>query len=116
VAFRPTVTRGLAFEGNPAIHPPTSGPVAFRPGIASGLVLRQPGGPAFNPDPWLSVPGLLPVWLKEADPAIHCRKQWTRGFPSQDYSWFGLRKATRLSTHLEDGPAAFRPKITPGLA
>jgi len=60
VAFRPTVTRGLAFEGNPAIHPPTSGPVAFRPGIASGLVLRQPGRPAFKSGPVAFRPGIAP--------------------------------------------------------
>jgi hypothetical protein len=44
VAFRPTVTRGLAFEtnllltitGNPAVLKQT-GPVAFRPMVAHGL-------------------------------------------------------------------------------
>jgi len=66
VAFRPTVTRGLAevFSvnkiGNPAVL--TTGPVAFRPIVSYGLALKntiyRTGNPAIliKQDPWLSVP------------------------------------------------------------
>jgi hypothetical protein len=73
-------------SGNPAIRS-SNGPAAFRPRITPGLA------------------------KEEADPAIHCRKQWTRGFPSQDYSWFGFLKATRLSTLLQVDPWLSVPRL-----
>ena len=48
------------FEGNPAVHSPTSGPVAFRPRIASGLALVQPGHPASKFGPVAFRPRIAP--------------------------------------------------------
>jgi hypothetical protein len=65
-------------SGNPAIRL-TNGPVDFRPRIAPGLALRR--------QTRLSI-----AW------------QWTLGFPSHGYPWFGLLKATRPSTLLQVDP------------
>ncbi len=61
------------FEGNPAIHPPTSGPVAFRPTVTRGLVLRQPGYPAFKSGPVAFRPRITPGLARPVVPLPYVR-------------------------------------------
>jgi len=87
--------------GNPAVQSPEEGldPWLSVPGLL--LVWLEEGNPAIQSpeglDPWLSVPRSLLVWPYEATRLSRAPKGWTRGFPSQDYSWFGLIEAIWVS-------------------
>jgi hypothetical protein len=97
------VTHGLVLEEVTRLSTKNDGPVAFRPMVTHGLALivlitvkyqlvtrltAQCGPVAFRP---IVAHGL--AWFSfNIRQVTRLSKEWTRGFPSQGYPWFGVMR------------------------